>query len=139
MSDWYYSQRLRERRLKDPGADINPYREAYLRHVYAKAEYYDGLSQKVLHRSVLHVVLMHHNLLNALFLQDVIAMFRTKGWRIIDAGVAFEDPVYKSQPDILPAGESVLWALAKQQNVPGLRYPAEDDVHEKPILDRLGL
>jgi hypothetical protein len=46
--------------------------------------------------------------------------------------------VYKSQPDILPAGESVLWALAKQHNLPGLRYPAEDDVYEKPILDRLG-
>jgi hypothetical protein len=43
------------------------------------------------------------------------------------------------RPDILPAGESILWALAKQKGVPGLRYPAEDDVYEKPILDRLHL
>jgi peptidoglycan-N-acetylglucosamine deacetylase len=139
MSDWYYSERLRDRLSKDPAADLGPYRDAYLRHVYERAEYYDDLSQKVLHRSVLHVALMHHNLLNAVFLRDVIRMLRNKGWNVIDAKVAFEDPVYRAEPDILPAGESILWALAKQNNVPGLRYPAEDETYEKPILDGLGL
>jgi hypothetical protein len=42
-------------------------------------------------------------------------------------------------PAVLPAGESILWSLAKQARVPHLRYPAEDDVYEKPILDKLGL
>jgi peptidoglycan/xylan/chitin deacetylase (PgdA/CDA1 family) len=139
MSDWYYSERLRDRLSKDPAADLSPYRDAYLRHVYERTEYYDELSRKVLHRSVLHVALMHHNLLNALFLRDVIRMLRNKGWEVIDAKVAFEDPVYRAGPNILPAGESILWALAKQNNVPGLRYPAEDDSYEKPILDGLGL
>lgn len=134
-SDWYYSLRLHERLTKDPGADINPYRDAYLRHLYDRAQYYDGLSQKVLGRSVLHVALVHHNLINALFLGDVIRMFRAQGWQVIDARSAFEDPVYKIEPDILPAGESILWALAKQKNVPGLRWPGEDDTYEKPILD----
>jgi peptidoglycan/xylan/chitin deacetylase (PgdA/CDA1 family) len=139
MSDWYYNSRLRERLSKDPGADLNPYRDAYLEHVYDRAQYYDGLSQKVLGRSVLHVILMHHNLINALFLHDVIRMFRDKGWQVIDAKIAFADPVYHAEPDTLPAGESILWALAKQKNVPGLRWPAEDDIYEKPILDRLHL
>jgi hypothetical protein len=36
--------------------------------------------------------------------------------------------------------EKLLQASAKVQNgVPGLRYPGEDDVYEKPILDRLHL
>jgi peptidoglycan-N-acetylglucosamine deacetylase len=83
--------------------------------------------------------LLHHNLINALFLNDVIQMFRDKGWTLIDSEVAFEDPVYSVHPDILPAGQSILWALAKQKNVPGLRSPGEDDVYEKPILDRLHL
>ncbi len=111
----------------------------YLRHLYSRAEYYDGLSHEVLGRSVAHVLLLHHNLINALFLRDVIHMFQDKGWTLIDAETAFKDPVYSLHPDILPAGESVLWALAKQHAVSGLRYPAEDDVYEKPILDRLGL
>jgi hypothetical protein len=39
----------------------------------------------------------------------------------------------------LPAGESILWALAKQHGVPGLRWPGEDDIYEKPLLDALQL
>jgi len=136
-SDWYYSQRLRARLARDPTADRGAYRDAYLEHLYDRAAYYDGLSRRVLGRSVKHVMLMHHNLINALFLPDVIRMFQDKGWRIIDAADAFADPVYEMQPDILPAGESVLWALAKQQGIAGLRRPGEDDRYEKPLLDAL--
>ncbi len=138
-SDWYYSQRLSARLKRRPTADTRPYRDAYLRHLSDRAQFYDGLSQKVLGRSVDHVLLLHHNLINALFLKDVIQMFQEKGWSLIDAEVAFKDPVYAMRPNILPAGESVLWALAKEQGVPGLRSPGEDDVYEKPILDRLHL
>jgi peptidoglycan-N-acetylglucosamine deacetylase len=138
-SDWYYSKRLRDRLAKEPKADRLPYRDAYLRHLYDRAEYYDGLSRAVLGRSVAHALLLHHNLINALFLKDVVQMFRDKDWTIIDSETAFQDPVYEMRPDILPAGESILWALAKQKGIPGLRYPGEDDVYEKPILDRLHL
>lgn len=138
-SDWYYNQRLQDRLKKSPRADRRPYRDAYLRHLYSRAQYYDGLSHIVLGRSVAHVLLLHHNLINALFLTQVIRMFEARGWTVIDAEAAFRDPVYAMRPDTLPAGESILWALAKEKGVPGLRYPAEDDVYEKPQLDRLGL
>jgi peptidoglycan/xylan/chitin deacetylase (PgdA/CDA1 family) len=138
-SDWYYSQRLSARLKRRPHADTRPYRDAYLRHLYDRAQYYDGLSRQLLGRSAAHVLLLHHNLINALFLADVIHMFEQKGWTLIDAEVAFKDPLYAMRPDTLPAGESVLWALAKEKGVPGLRSPGEDDVYEKPILDRLHL
>src|SRR5580658_6117020 len=67
-SDWYYSQRLGARLKEHPNADTRPYRDAYLRHLYDRAQYYDGLSRQVLGRSVAHVLLLHHNLVNALFL-----------------------------------------------------------------------
>jgi peptidoglycan/xylan/chitin deacetylase (PgdA/CDA1 family) len=138
-SDWYYNLRLRARLEAQPDADTRPYRDAYLRHLDDRARYYDGLSRQVLGRSVRHVLLLHHNLINALFLADVIHMFRDKGWTFIDPDAAFEDPVYALRPATLPAGESILWALAKREGMPGLRYPAEDGVYEQPILDRLGL
>ena len=138
-SDWYYNQRLRDRLRKNPRVDRLAFRDAYLRHLLDRAHYYDGLSQATLGRSVAHVLLLHHNLINALFLSDVIHLFRAKGWRIIDAETAFQDPVYAMRTDLLPAGESILWALAKQKGIHELRYPAEDDVYEKPILDRLHL
>jgi peptidoglycan/xylan/chitin deacetylase (PgdA/CDA1 family) len=138
-SDWYYNQRLSARLKKHPAAHRLPYRDAYLRHLYDRAQYYDRLSHAVLGRSVAHVLLLHHNLINALFLKDVIQMFKDQGWTLVDSETAFQDPVYAMRPDILPAGQSILWALAKQKGIPGLRYPGEDDVYEKPILDRLRL
>ena len=138
-SDWYYSARLAARLKQHPVADTVAYRDAYLRHLLDRAEYYDGLSRAVLGRSVAHVVLLHHNLINALYLKDVIQMFRDNGWTLIDSDTAFQDPVYAMRPATLPAGESILWALAKERGVTGLRYPAEDDIYEKPILDRLHL
>jgi hypothetical protein len=49
--------------------------------------------------------------------------------------------VFTRQPDTAPAGESLIWALAKETGKfeDRLRYPGEDDVYEKPVLDRLGL
>lgn len=138
-SDWYYSQRLAARLKAEPGADTSRYREAYLDHLIDRAEYYDGLSRRVLGRSVAHVLLLHHNLINALFLKDVIARFSARGWTLVDANVAFADPVYARLPVTLPAGESVLWALAREKGITGLRFPGEDERYEKPILDRLGL
>lgn len=140
-SDWYYDQRLRQRLEAEPDFEVMKYRQPYLDHLWGRAQYYDGLSREVLNRSVPHTLLVHYNLLNSLFLGDALQMFRARGWRIIDAEKAFADPVFRRQPDTVPAGESLIWALAKETGrfENRLRYPGEDDVYEKPLLDRLKL
>jgi hypothetical protein len=79
--------------------------------------------------------------LNALFLDDLVAMFIAKGWKPVSAKWAYADPVYDRQPKILPAGEGLIWALAKESGKfeKELRYPGEDDVYENPTMDALGL
>lgn len=140
-SDWYYDQRLRTRLAQDPDFDISRFRESYLTHIWSRATYYDELARKVLGGPVRHTLLLHFNLLNALFLADLLEMFRRKGWSTINAEQAYRDPVFGREADTVPAGESLLWALAKETGrfERELRYPGEDDVYEKPILDRLGL
>lgn len=140
-SDWYYDQRLAARLQTDPGFEVTRYRQPYLDHIWNRATYYDGLARDVLGRSVPHTVLLHYNLLNSLFLKDLIGMFRAKGWGIIDAEEAFADKIFERRPDTAPAGESLIWALAKETGrYDGqLRYPGEDDTYEKPVLDRLRL
>jgi len=140
-SDWYIDQRLRARLAQNPGADLSGYKEYYLNHLWDRARFYDGLSRKGLGRSVKHTLLIHHNVLNELFLGDVLLMFKSKGWRLIDAVDAFTDPVFSAAPNILPAGESIVWALAKETGRFNdiLRYPGEDEVYEKPKMDELGL
>jgi peptidoglycan-N-acetylglucosamine deacetylase len=140
-SDWYIDQRLRARIAANPKANLAAYKEYYLDHLWDRATFYDGLSRRVLGRSAKHTLLIHHNVLNELFLGDVLDMFRSKGWRLINADDAFTDSVFSAAPNLVPAGESIIWALAKESGKFNdiLRYPGEDDVYEKPKMDKLGL
>ena len=140
-SDWAIDQRLTARLKKDPSADLKPYRDFYLEHLWARAEYYDNLAHRVVGRPVKHTVLIHFNLLNGLFLGDLIAMFKSKGWRPIDAAEAFTDPVFEAKPNVVPAGESIVWSLAKEKGTiaKSLRYPAEDGEYEAARMNRLKL
>ena len=140
-SDWAVENRLSERLIKDPAADVRPYRDFYLSHMWERAVYYDDLAQKALERSVKHTILMHYNLLNALFLGDLLDMFKSKGWKLINASDAFSDPVFSAEPKIVPAGESIVWAIAKEAGKFDsiLRYPGEDSEYENGKMDKLGL
>jgi peptidoglycan-N-acetylglucosamine deacetylase len=140
-SDWYYDARLRKCIEDRPDFDVNRFREPYLAHLWDRASYYDRLAREVLGRAIPHTILVHYNLLNSFFLGDAMDMFRKRGWQFVDAEHAFEDEVFRMQPDTVPAGESLVRALAKATGRYDsvLRYPGEDDVYEKPKLDALGL
>lgn len=138
-SDWYYNERYAAWLTANPGADPASFRRAYLDHILDRAHYYDSLALRILHRRPAHVLLLHTNQINAAFLPQLIARFRDKGWKIVSPADAFADPLYSSRPDTLPAGESIVWSLAKQHGETGLRYPAEDGDYEEAKLDALHL
>ena len=138
-SDWYFNTRYLDWLKSHPKDDPSRFRAAYLDHLWDRAVYYDTLAGKLLQRKVRHVLLLHVNAINAAFLPDVIAMFRSKGWSLISPDEAYEDPLYVERPAGLPAGESILWSLARDKGMQPLRSPGEDEVYEKPILDKLGL
>lgn len=140
-SDWYIDARLRERLKQHPNADLIGYKTYYRNHLLNRAVYYDSLAYQLTRRHIHHVLLLHHNLAAALFLDDLIRHFKANGWALIDADRAYKDKIYTAVPTPIPAGESLIWALAKQsgQFESVLRYPAEDEAYEKPHMDRLGL
>jgi peptidoglycan-N-acetylglucosamine deacetylase len=140
-SDWYIDSRLRKRLREDAKADIEGFRQFYLRHLYDRAMYYEGLAFKLTGRHIKHALLLHHNLASALFLGDLAKMFKEKGWKITDAEEAYKDEIYQKQPSNIPAGEGLIWALAKESGKFDtlLRYPAEDSRYEKDEMDKSGL
>lgn len=140
-SDWYIDSRLVRRLRKDSALDISGFRQFYLDHLYARASYYDSLAFQLTKRRINHSLLLHHNVASALFLGDIIQFFKDKGWEVIDADKAYTDSIFELEPETLPAGESLIWALAKQTGKFDhlLRYPAEDSQYEKPTMDALGL
>lgn len=141
-SDWYIASRLADRLKREPEADVTPYRRYYLAHLFDRASFYDRLARDVLGgQPVPHTILLHHNLALALFLDDALTMFRERGWHLIDATQAFDDPVFLRQPLTAPIGNSLVWQLAREAGgfEERLRMPGEDDVYEKPAMDALGL
>lgn len=138
-SDWYIDSRLIKRLKEGPNADLDGFKQFYLEHIFERANYYESLAFELTGRHISHTLLLHHNLAAALFLDDLIAMFREKGWEVISAEEAYRDKIFEQVP--AHAGESIIWALAKQSGrfEHRLRYPAEDSRYEKDKMDKLGL
>lgn len=135
-SDWYIDSQVSEALKKNPDVDLTVYRDYYINHILNRAEYYDSLAVLVYQRPIKHTLLIHHSLLNALFLNDLILTLKQHGWEWIDASEAFQDDVFNLQPSILPCGESIVWQSASlvPEIAPTLRYPAEDQKYEEGPL-----
>jgi peptidoglycan/xylan/chitin deacetylase (PgdA/CDA1 family) len=112
-SDWRLDQKLTEVLAKNGKAEIAPIKRAYLAHIRQRALAYRALSQQLQGRDIQQVILLHHNLVNALWLGDIIAMFKEMGWSINSPAEAFGDPVYQLMPDRLVAGQSLLVSMAR--------------------------
>ncbi len=140
-SDWYVNSRLINQMKYRKKVDTLAFQEFYLNHIIDRANFYESLSFELNGRHIKHTLLLHHNLSSALFLKSLIKRFKKEGWEVIDAIEAYKDPIYESLPAVAPAGESLIWSLAKESGKfeEILRYPAEDSRYEKAEMDRLGL
>lgn len=140
-SDWYIDNRLKARLKVASYTPIAPYRRFYLDHIWDRATFYDGLAQSLFGHSIDHTILLHHRLTTGLFLDDMLSMFKERGWRLIDAKAAFASPEFAMEPNVLPAGQSLIWSLAKADGrfEKLLRYPGEDGDYEAPKMDAAGL
>lgn len=138
-SDWYFNDLWLA--LDQPGDTDRrtALQRAYVAHLLTRADYYDQLARRTLNRSPLHVMLLHVNAINAATIAQIADAFRARGWMFVSPAEAFADPLYRATPNTLPAGESVVWALAKEAGEPALRYPAEDAIYEEPPLRAQGL
>jgi peptidoglycan/xylan/chitin deacetylase (PgdA/CDA1 family) len=112
-SDWRFNEKLIEVLKRDSQADLSEIKLAYLAHIKQRALAYRELSYKLQGRDIPQVLLLHHNLVNALWLDDVIQQFKSMGWSFTTTAQAYTDPVYQLYPDRLAAGQSLLLSLAK--------------------------
>ncbi len=140
-SDWYIDQRLRERLEAEPEEDTAPYRDYYLNHILDRVRYYTTMAEDLFEQDIPHTLLLHHNLINALFLPNLIQTLTSHGHTMIDAETAFSHDVYDLMPQTMPAGESLVFALAlNHPKYKGtLRYPTESAKYEEAAMDSLGL
>jgi peptidoglycan-N-acetylglucosamine deacetylase len=142
-TDWWIAGKIEEVLAEDSEADLSQYKNFYLTNVRECVEFYRALGQKVNGDvPIKHVILLHHNLLNALFLGDLIDMLRLNGWKVISAEEAFKDPIYENKSNFFPANSSILTSISKERGiingVGGQTLP-ENMVYDKLYRKRFGL
>ena len=138
-SDWFYNRKYLDYAKQQDQNKLDRLKQAYIAHLLHRADYYDQLAQFTINRSPQHVLLLHVNAINAAFLKDVITAFQQHGWTFISAEHALQDPLYTQHSQNIPAGESVIWSIAKTKGLENLRYPAEDAPYEIDNLKQHGL
>jgi len=144
-SDWRLNDKLVEVLEKNPqatAAQLEPIRQAYLSHIRQRALAYRALSQRLQGRDIAQVLLLHHNLINAMWLDDVIRQFRDMGWTIVSPEQAFADPVYALEPQRNAPGQSLLISMGRSLGLKnediGMRLMDDGDF-EIEALEKKGL
>lgn len=141
-SDWRLDEKLNAVLRANPKADIAPIKQAYLAHVKQRAIAYRDLSRKLEGRDIPQVLLQHHNLLNALWLKDVIQQFVDMGWTIVTPAQAFADPVYQVAPKREVPGQSLLLSIARTRGMgkfEGWERLVDDGDFEIEQLEKAGV
>ena len=136
--DALYDRRWRAWQAAHPGQDDAALQEAYLNHVWGRANEREALARRVLGRSPAHLLRLQANALNAETLPELIRLFRRKGWTVVSPQQAYRDGLYEREPAVVPAGGSLVVALGRQMKLKGLRTPEQDLQQEQRRLDRRG-
>jgi peptidoglycan/xylan/chitin deacetylase (PgdA/CDA1 family) len=94
--DYWYNQRLVDAKAGGRTIDI---RDEYLKHMLDAVAYYDAKGRAKMGRPIAHVLLLHMNYLNSLYLDDLLQRFRADGWSFVPFEDALKDEVYRLKYD----------------------------------------
>ena len=127
--DWFLVDLTQEAEEAGTDVDLDALRDLYVDVILKSTEYYDAMARDTLGRSPHHVLLLHENDLAALFVDDLVAAYRRRGFRIVPVTEAFSDPIAGREPDTLYLGQGRVAALAHEAGVEaaGLPSPTENE------------
>ena len=110
--------------------DLYKVRDVYLKILWDGIQFYDNLARKVLGRSPKHVILLHENDVNALFIGDLIDLIRKNNGQIVSIDEAYRDSIAKREFDLLPFSQRRMRSLAKYEKYQGSTVSQWEDEQE---------
>lgn len=123
-SDWFYESALSQAVRSGAKVDQAAMRDLYVEVHVEAAEFYAELASKATGRSPAHVMLLHETDLAALYVADLVAALKAKGWTIITNDAAYADPFADSAAtyDTPSAGGTLTEQVAWQNGLPAPRW-----------------
>ncbi len=123
-SDWNMEALTIAAKAAGKAIDRDALRDLYVQSHVEAAEFYDGLMRRAVGRSAAQVMLLHETDLAALYIDDLVAALRAKGWQIVTADEAYADPVAieATRYDTPSAQGTLTEMLAWQKGLPAPRW-----------------
>jgi peptidoglycan/xylan/chitin deacetylase (PgdA/CDA1 family) len=116
--DWYLETLARDAVAAGQAVDREALRDLYVESLVELAEFNEQRAVETLGRSPAHVMLLHETDLAALFVADLVAALRARGWEIVTADEAYRDPIAAIEPDTPFLGSGRIAAIAHARGRP---------------------
>ena len=137
--DWFTSNRLQTALKNDPDTELKLYRDYYVEMCVTLSNYWDSVAQALGFKSLPHLTLMHHNILNGHFLKDVLLALQSDGWEFLDAAEALNFSAYHPIPPEPTLGRNWLTLRQRATQVEIEPYPKQYYGFGRKEMDALGL
>lgn len=89
--DYHINLLLQKALQKKRKIDYKKLKELYLDVILDNVEGHDKSLSKILGYRPVHVLLLHENDINALYLKDMVRLLQEKGWEVVAPEEAFDD------------------------------------------------
>ena len=110
--DWFIDNEWRNAVRSGKVVNEKALRKSYVDILIGAVEFYDDLAVRWLGRSPVHVLLLHENDVNALYIGDLVVALRAKGWQIVSPDIAYADDLNSVVPQTLRTRQGHVAALA---------------------------
>lgn len=107
-SDWIFARAYDNAFEKGDKKLMKQVGAAYLKYMDAKTDYWERQSEKLFGREVAQTLLIHANLLNSEYLDDLAKVFRKRGYKFVALGEALKDEAYRL-PDNFVKRNGISW------------------------------
>ncbi|MCG8309518.1 MAG: polysaccharide deacetylase family protein [Cytophagales bacterium] len=95
--DYMFAYAYSKARTQDNKALMAKIGNAYVDYMEKKLLFFEGQSRKLLGRNIKHILLLHANLIDADYLDELARRYRDHGYRFISMREALEDDAYQMQ------------------------------------------
>ncbi|MEM7656733.1 MAG: polysaccharide deacetylase family protein [Bacteroidota bacterium] len=116
-SEWIFARAYENAYLASDPNMMEKIGQAYVTYMMEQAAYYEGQAQDLFGREIRHILLIHANLLNADYLDELLAALQEKEYQFISLEDALMDEAYQSEDQYTGRGGiSWLhrWALTQE-------------------------
>ena len=112
--EWIYNRDYVKAYAQKDHKAMDSIGQAYLNHMKHVSTKYHRTAKELTGRDIRHILLIHANLINAIYLKDLLQWYTDQGWSFITLDEAMLDPIYSMEGDIVsPHGWSQIDKLHK--------------------------